>query len=271
MVDSHNASTLAEVADRGQERRHVGDADIISDRAQRRDGEGRARSGAMVFMRVCARAVARGMVQLGAAGARTRGFSSLGERAMPDSCRQGRRREKKGNAPSPSSTIALPRARRPSPPRPRRQAAPPTHSLAARGRAHPPARSARRLARLRRRARRLRARAGAGLRVEHHGYDTIDHFRDRPPARRRRRLRRADRRRARPGPAGAARRGVQPCRARVPGLPRPCSRRAGAGGRLVPAALAGDRPAGLRRRSRGTSSWSRSTTTSPPSPTTSPT
>ena len=53
---------LAQRPGRGQEGRDVGDADIISDRAQRRDGEGAADRAAMIGEAVAERAVGNGLL-----------------------------------------------------------------------------------------------------------------------------------------------------------------------------------------------------------------
>ena len=113
-------------------------------------------------------------------------------------------------------------------------------------RPRPPAASARGLAAAPARARLQRPGPGPGLRVETHGYDTVDHFAVDP------RLGTettcsASRRLLRPRDPRAARRRLQPCRPRLPALPR--RPRAGPGlavGAVVPRESRPAAPDGFR-------------------------
>ena len=110
---------FAQRAGRGQEGGHVGDADIISDRAQRRDGEGAGdaarggwrsawRSGLSGTVPLVALAVEFGRFRASSSGRSTR-------------CRRARRRRRRGCA-SPSARGRLAHARRRSAPRRRPRA-----------------------------------------------------------------------------------------------------------------------------------------------------
>ena len=109
---------LAERAGRGQERGNVGDADVVSDRSQRRDGEGSADRAAMVGEAVAERAVGNGLLARPGGGIRAIPPSSSGRSRRFRRARRRRRRE----CASPSSQGPLRSSRRRSRPRRRPRA-----------------------------------------------------------------------------------------------------------------------------------------------------